>query len=54
MSWLFDNAQVLERQTTESGAILAQFRIDPILKGKLDAQLKRAGLCAQSGRLRWG
>jgi len=54
MSWLFDNAQVLERQATESGAILAQFRIDPILKGKLDAQLKRAGLCAQSGRLRWG
>jgi hypothetical protein len=54
MSWLFDNAQVLERQTTESGAILAQFRIDPILKGKLDAQLKRAGLCAQSGRFRWG
>jgi GTPase len=54
MSWLFDNAEVLERRTTDSGAILAHFRIDPILKGKLDAQLKRAGLCAQSGRFRWG
>src|SRR5262249_4686883 len=54
MSWLFDNAEVLERQTTDSGAVLARFRIDPVLKGKLDAQLKRAGLRAQSGRFRWG
>jgi len=53
MSWLFDNAEVLERQTTDSGAIVARFRIDPILKVKLDAQLKRAGLRAQGGGLRW-
>jgi GTP-binding protein HflX len=46
MSWLFDNAEVLARETTEAGAMLARFRIDPILKVKLDAQLKRAGLSA--------
>jgi GTP-binding protein HflX len=54
MSWLFDHAEVLDRQTTEQGAVLARFRIDTILKGRLDAQLKRAGLCAQAGEVRRG
>lgn len=49
MSWLFDHAEVLRHESTEEGAMRARFRIDPILKGKLDAQLKRAGLSVQSG-----
>src|SRR5262249_3759766 len=44
LSWLHDNAEVLEQETAESGAITARFRIDPTIKGKLDGQLKRAGL----------
>jgi GTP-binding protein HflX len=54
MNWLFEHAEVLERQTTEEGGVLARFRIDPVLKGKLDAQLKRAGLSAQRGQFRRG
>jgi GTP-binding protein HflX len=54
MSWLFDHAEVLDRQTTEEGAVLARFRIDPVLRGRLEAQLKRAGLCAQTGEIRRG
>jgi GTPase len=49
MSWLFDHAEVLKQESTEEGAMRARFRIDPILKGKLDAQLKRAGLTLQGG-----
>jgi GTP-binding protein HflX len=49
MSWLFDHAEVLRHESTEEGAMRARFRIDPILKGKLDAQLKRAGLTLQGG-----
>jgi len=44
LSWLFDNAEVLERQIAEDGAVTARFRIDSTLKGKLEGQLKRAGL----------
>jgi GTP-binding protein HflX len=49
MSWLFDHAHVLKHESTEEGAMRARFRIDPTLKGKLDAQLKRAGLSLQGG-----
>ena len=48
LSWLYDNAEVLEQETAESGAITARFRIDPTIKGKLDGQLKRAGLTAKA------
>jgi GTPase len=48
LSWLFDNAEVLEQETAESGAVTARFRIDPTIKGKLDGQLKRAGLTAKA------
>ena len=54
MSWLFDHAEVLKHESTEEGAMRARFRIDPILKGKLDAQLKRAGLTLQDGGLPQG
>jgi GTPase len=47
LSWLFDNAEVLGRETAEDGSVTARFRIDPTLKGKLDAQLKRSGLAAK-------
>ena len=47
LSWLYDNAEVLEQETAESGAVTARFRIDATLKGKLDGQLKRAGLAAK-------
>ena len=45
LSWLHDNAEVLDQETAESGAVTARFRIDPTIRGKLDGQLKRAGLC---------
>jgi GTPase len=44
LSWLHDNAEVLAQETAESGAVTARFRIDPGIRGKLDGQLKRAGL----------
>ena len=44
LSWLHANAEVLEQETAESGAVTARLRIDPAIKGKLDGQLKRAGL----------
>jgi GTP-binding protein HflX len=47
LSWLYDNTEVLAQDTAESGAVTARFRIDPTLKGKLDGQLKRAGLTAK-------
>ena len=49
LSWLHANAEVLEQETAESGAVTARFRIDPAIKGKLDGQLKRAGLAATNG-----
>jgi GTP-binding protein HflX len=53
LSWLHDNAEMLEQETGESGAVTARFRIDPTIRGKLDGLLKRAGLSAlPSPRLR--
>ena len=46
LSWLHDNADVLEQETGESGAVTARFRIDPAIRGKLEGLLKRAGLAA--------
>jgi GTP-binding protein HflX len=48
LSWLYDNTQVLEQQAGESGAVTARFRIDPTIKGKLEGQLRRAGLTAKA------
>ena len=50
LSWLYDNTQVLEQQPGESGAVTARFRIDPTIKGKLEGQLRRAGLAAHGVR----
>jgi GTP-binding protein HflX len=48
LSWLHDNAEVLEQATDESGTVTARFRIDGTIRGKLDGLLKRAGLAAAS------
>ena len=53
LSWLHDNAEVLGQETAESGAVTTRFRIDPAIRGKLDGQLKRAGL-APSPHSSWG
>jgi GTP-binding protein HflX len=50
LSWLHDNAEVLDQETAESGAVTARFRIDPAIRGKLDGQLKRAGLAMLPSR----
>jgi GTP-binding protein HflX len=44
LSWLHENAEVLLERTAENGAVTAQFRIDPAIKGRLEAQRKRARL----------
>ena len=44
LSWIHDNAEVLAQETAESGVVTARFRIDPTIRGKLEGQLKRAGL----------
>jgi GTPase len=48
LSWLHENAEMLEQETADSGAVTARFRIDPSIKGKLAGQLKRAGLAAKA------
>jgi GTP-binding protein HflX len=44
LSWLHDNADVLTQEAADSGAVTARIRINPASKGKLEGQLKRAGL----------
>ena len=44
LSWLHANADVLREETAETGAVTARFRIDPAARGKLDGELKRAGV----------
>jgi GTP-binding protein HflX len=44
VSWLHDNADVLSKDAAESGTVTVSFRIDPAIRGKLDGELKRAGL----------
>jgi GTP-binding protein HflX len=44
LSWLHDNSELLGQETSEGGTVTARFRIDPAIRGKLEGQLKRAGL----------
>jgi GTP-binding protein HflX len=44
LSWLHANAEVLEEEAEETGAVTARVRIAPASRGKLTGQLKRAGL----------
>ena len=51
LSWIHDNADVLAKEAAESGAVTVRFRIDPTLRGKLEGELKRAGLSANEVRV---
>jgi GTP-binding protein HflX len=44
LSWLHANTDVLREETAETGAVTARFRIDPAARGKLEGELKRAGV----------
>jgi len=44
LSWLHDNAEVLDQQREESGAVTLRVRIDPAVRGKFQGHMKRAGL----------
>ena len=47
LSWLHANAEILREETAETGAVTTRFRIDPAARGKLESELKRAGLAVQ-------
>jgi GTP-binding protein HflX len=44
LSWLHENADVEAQETADTGAVSVRLRIDPAVRGKLEGQLKRAGL----------
>jgi GTP-binding protein HflX len=44
LGWLHENADVEAQETADDGAISVRLRIDPAVRGKLEGQLKRAGL----------
>ena len=44
LSWLHANADVEAQETADSGTVSVRFRIGPAVRGKLEGQLKRAGL----------
>ncbi len=44
LSWLHANADVEAQETADSGTVSVRFRIGPTVRGKLEGQLKRAGL----------
>jgi GTP-binding protein HflX len=44
LSWLHDNAEVLDQETTDSGAVTARVRIDATIRVRFEGQLRRAGL----------
>jgi GTPase len=54
LSWLHDHADVEAQETADSGAVTVRLRIDPEVRGKLEGQLKRAGLAPPRGRDRRG
>ncbi len=47
LSWLHANADILQEETAETGAVTTRFRIDPATKGKLESEFKRAGIGVQ-------
>lgn len=46
LSWLHANAEILKEETAETGTVTTRFRIDPAARGKLESELKRAGVSA--------
>ncbi len=52
LSWLHANTEVLAQKASDEGCLTVEIRIDPTLRGKLDGQLKRAGIVARKPRAR--
>jgi GTP-binding protein HflX len=50
ISWVHANADVEAQETADSGTTSLRFRIDPAVRGKLEGQLKRAGLLPRLSR----
>jgi GTP-binding protein HflX len=50
ISWVHANADVEAQETADSGTTSLRFRIDPAVRGKLEGQLKRAGLLSRLSR----
>jgi GTP-binding protein HflX len=50
ISWVHANTDVEAQETADSGTTSLRFRIDPAVRGKLEGQLKRAGLLPRLGR----
>jgi GTP-binding protein HflX len=50
LSWLHANAEVLSEDVADTGAVTTHIRIDAAAKGKLERELKRAGL-AKAGAM---
>ncbi len=48
--WLHENVEIVERTIGEDGMMRFEIRIDPAKRGRLDGQLKRAGLPLASDR----
>ncbi|HVY43452.1 MAG TPA: GTPase HflX [Hyphomicrobiaceae bacterium] len=46
ISWLHRNGEVLGRETTDAGHLILHVRVDAATRGKLQGQMKRAGLAA--------
>jgi GTP-binding protein HflX len=46
LSWLHANTHLLAEEVTGTGAVAARFRIDPATRGKLESELRRAGVAA--------
>lgn len=47
LSWIHANAEVLDEEIAETGAVTTRFRIDPATRGKLESELKRAGVASE-------
>ena len=43
-SWLYENTEVIERKIADDGALAFRLRVDKARRGRLDGQLKRAGV----------
>ena len=50
LSCLHANAEILNEETAETGAVTTKFRIDPAARGKLESELKRAGVPADDAK----
>ena len=50
--WLHENTEVIERRVADDGAVAFRLRVDKAKRGRLDGQLKRAGVARAGGALR--